>query len=95
MTEISEETVNLSINNIKSSQNNLDMGILTAKKDELDSLLLILKECWQTVNGEKRQKRLEEISNTNLETTMVEELINEVKEGIITANMLTETRSYH
>ena len=57
MNEVSREEVEAVVNSIKESQDSLDIGTLTAKTDILGSVILILKDCWNTTSGREKQKR--------------------------------------
>ena len=64
MREISYEEVRLSVDNITDNQSSLNVGELKTKTDSLDS---IMKECWNTTGGNKKQKRLKEIIDQELD----------------------------
>ena len=72
MREISYEEVRLSVDNITDNQSSLNVGELKTKTDSLDSIILILKECWNTTGGNKKQKRLKEIIDQELDFSKIE-----------------------
>ena len=83
MREVSREEIQLSIDNITENKNSLNLGELTAKADILDSVILILKECWNTTSGDEKQKRLKQIVDQDLDFSKVESSINSVKDSNI------------
>ena len=95
MNEVSREEVEAVVNSIKESQDSLDIGSLTAKTDILDSVILILKDCWNTTSGREKQKRLKEIADSNLELSKIESCLNSVKETTISYSTVTQSTSYH
>ena len=96
MREISYEEVRLSVDNITDNQSSLNVGELKNKADSLDSIVLILKECWNTTGGNKKQKRLKEIIDQELDFSKIESTIDNIKNASIsyTTATIQETHNY-
>lgn len=95
MKEISQEQVQAAVDSIKESQSNLNIGTLTTKTDVLDSVILILKECWNTTSGKEEQERLKQLTESNLDFSKVETALNSIKDAYISVAMVTQTTRYH
>ncbi len=94
MKEVSREEVETAVNSIKESQSSLNIGTLTSQTDILDSVISILKDCWNTTSGNEKQKRLKEIADSNLDISKLENSLKLVNEATITYNTATQSTSY-
>lgn len=96
MREISHEEVRLSVDNIADNQDSLNVGELKNKKDQLDSIILILKECWNTTGGNKKQNELKKRIDQELDFSKIESTIDNVKSATIsyTTTTIQETHNY-
>lgn len=95
MKEISQEQVQAAVDSIKESQSNLNIGTLTTKTDVLDSVILILKECWNTTSGKKEQERLKQLTESELDFSKVETALTSIKDAYISVSTVTQTTRYH
>ena len=92
MKQVSQEEVKLAVDSINDNQESLNVGDLKTKIDNLESIILILKECWNTKGGNEKQTKLKELVDQELDFSKVEGTINNIKSTTISYTTISKQR---
>ena len=92
MKPVSQEEVKLAVDSINDNQESLNIGELKGKVDNLESIILILKECWNTKGGNEKQTKLKELVDQELDFSKVEGTINNIKSTTISYTTISKQR---
>ena len=92
MKQVSQEEVKLAVDSINDNQESLNVGDLKTKIDNLESIILILKECWNTKGGNEKQTKLKELVDQELDFSKIEGIIDNIKNTTISYTTISKQR---
>ncbi len=92
MQEVSEAQVNEAVKSLKDAQAELpETGSFTNALEMVASIVDVLKDCWNTASGVEAQQKLKTISESELDSTKLEQALASLKELEISVSMIEES----